>query len=241
MSDERLAATLFGTPGPPAPADSHVAAHLSAIRNGLIASTPAREISDDHLANTLFGGSTETTTVQREQHDVGDRAHASAPADTAGAAPDAPTDRVADLLFGDPATVYEPTFAEHRGTLQEIGFGAEELAQGEAVIVRTAHEHQFTVDDTRHIFNAWAEARLQAERGSIPNDELERQARQEEDAHAALRARYGAQEADDLIERTARFVDRVPALRDALSVGYLGSRPDVVERLVAHVHRHDIR
>jgi hypothetical protein len=237
MSDERLANILFGAEVPPTAGDQQVAAHVAAIGNGLIAATPAVRLatSEERLAKALFGGSPEPAAAEPPQP------HAAAPADTERAAVDVRTVNAADVLFGDSATLYEPTFALHRSTLQEIGFTPEEVSEGEGLIIRTAQEHKFNVADASHLFNAWAEARVQAERGSISSEQLERRAQQwEEDAYEALRSRYGVQ-TDDLIERTARFVDGVPALRDALSLGHLGSRPDIVERLVAHVDRHNIR
>jgi hypothetical protein len=58
----------------------------------------------------------------------------------------------------------------------------------------------------------------------------------------ALRATYGgAKEADALLARAQRFVKAHPALDQVLGKGGLGSRPDVVQAIVAHVFSNGIR
>jgi len=50
-----------------------------------------------------------------------------------------------------------------------------------------------------------------------------------------LRLQYGAQAAEDLLERTRKYVASVPGLGAVLDKHGVGSRPDVVKQLVHHV------
>jgi hypothetical protein len=50
-----------------------------------------------------------------------------------------------------------------------------------------------------------------------------------------LRSRYGAKEGEQLLARTAKFVKATPALATLLQQHGLGSRPEIVEGIAAHV------
>src|SRR5207245_1679518 len=56
------------------------------------------------------------------------------------------------------------------------------------------------------------------------------------ETRAALRATYGAKNGEQLLERAQKFVRAHPALAKVLQQRGLGSRPDVVAGIAAHVH-----
>jgi len=58
---------------------------------------------------------------------------------------------------------------------------------------------------------------------------------------AQLRYQYGEKDGAQLLERTQRFVRAHPVLAQALQQRGLGSRPEIVEQLVAHVFSNNIR
>jgi hypothetical protein len=56
-----------------------------------------------------------------------------------------------------------------------------------------------------------------------------------EQTREALRTTYGAKEGEALLERMQRFVRAHPKLQSVLAAHGLGSRPDIVEGIAAHV------
>jgi hypothetical protein len=91
----------------------------------------------------------------------------------------------------------------------------------------------------RPLHDLWTAARLAEARGEPGPSDAQVQTWNEQNL-ADLRIRYGAAAGDQLLERTRTWVRREPALAKVLKQHGLGSRPDIVEKLVAHVFSNGI-
>jgi hypothetical protein len=94
---------------------------------------------------------------------------------------------------------------------------------------------------TGDINNTLADARVpdDAEAEAIALDQ--RIAADTAESRRRIVAQYGPKNGPQLIERTQRWVRTQPALAQMLQRGGLGSKPDIVEALVAHVFSNGIR
>ena len=90
-----------------------------------------------------------------------------------------------------------------------------------------------------------AEASVQAHRATarVEDDRdaadaaLERQiAAWNAESAEQLRLTYGPQRGEELLHRTQRFIKQFPGLVERLKERGLGSRPDIVAAVAAHVH-----
>jgi hypothetical protein len=57
----------------------------------------------------------------------------------------------------------------------------------------------------------------------------------QQDVRERLKNTYGARQAEELVERANRFLSQYPKLGERLVDRWLGSRPDIVEAVIAHV------
>src|SRR5436190_11927626 len=90
-----------------------------------------------------------------------------------------------------------------------------------------------------------AEASIQARRAAsrvvVDPDAADAEFEQQRSAWNAetverLRLTYGTRNGEELLHRTQRFVRHIPGLAERLREGGLGSRPDIVTGIAAHVH-----
>lgn len=89
------------------------------------------------------------------------------------------------------------------------------------------------------IHNAWTSARLAPPMDEAEEDNQLREANTE--TRRALREKWGAEDAEDLLARAQKFVGQHPRLAEILSTGGIGSRKEIVLALTEHVRHVNFR
>jgi hypothetical protein len=100
------------------------------------------------------------------------------------------------------------------------------------------HEHAGLA---KLIHNEWTNARM-ADAGPVDDVDLDAQIDvQNEASRSALRGQWGAEGAEDLLQRAQKFARQHPKLAAILQTRGIGSRPHVVQALVEHVRKVNFR
>lgn len=89
------------------------------------------------------------------------------------------------------------------------------------------------------LHRAWTDARLAASRSDGDESDVSALADMNEETWKDLRLTYG-KEAHAAVARTQTFVVQHPLLATILGTGTIGSRRDVVEKIMQHVQRHGL-
>jgi hypothetical protein len=175
--------------------------------------------------------------------------HQDAPAPRAGQPDIIITGRVTPTSTPAPTTLYGGTvLQQHIDRLM-----ADNLAHAPGVdtVAAQAREGQFWADIGQKtgfpdaLLMQLAEASLRARRAAERVDDdpdaadaaLERQiAAWNAEGAEQLQMTYGTRRGEELLHRTQRFIRQFPSLVERLEERGLGSRPDIVAAVAAHVH-----
>lgn len=167
-------------------------------------------------------------------------------------APDTPEQtRIANALFKPASTqtalypssiALQSTFQAERDTLRDaMGLSETQLQTREDRFTTTLDQaglDPYLVG--RSLYGLLSTADIAAARNEDPPDAEQVQAWTEE-SRRAVRGQYGDEEGHALIERAVKFVKQHPQLAALLQRDGLGSRPDVVQAIVAHVRDKNFR
>ena len=163
--------------------------------------------------------------------------------------------RITDALYATPATpatefypienTLKPVFDANLPKLADrtgVSLQAQAAERREfAALMRSSGLHE-SPTTAAVLHTAWTEARLA---GAQPGaDEAEADAALatlNENTRRALCEEYGEVDAEALLQRVQAFVRRTPKLAEILRIGTVGSRLDVIQGLIEHVHRVNFR
>jgi hypothetical protein len=135
--------------------------------------------------------------------------------------------RASDLSVATGAT--EADIARVRSDFVEL---AKKSELPEGFVATLAHEHiNAQIADARIVEDADAEAHTMAKQIAAWNAETRER----------LQMRYGPKDAEQLLARAQKFVAAHPTLKTVLQRRGLGSRPEIVEQIIAHVFSKGLR
>ena len=143
-------------------------------------------------------------------------------------------ERAMDLTFNDNLT----KLADRTGL--SLDAQATERSQYADLMRASGLDQNLAVAELLH--TAWSDARMADARPGVEQaDVLAEIAAMNEATRAALREEYGARDAEELLQRTNKFVKQHPKLAAIMKTRGVGSRLDVVTALFDHVRAVNFR
>ena len=142
-------------------------------------------------------------------------------------------------LFYKPDVALRTVFQRHRAGLYDAGVSSTALERHERGFVDVVRTHDFTLEDASKVYNLWAEATMRDFHAPPDVAAVTEQVRVwDTETRQQLRQVHGPARADALFGEVERFLTSAPALQRILATGGIGIRPEVMQMLVEHVHRH---